>query len=409
MARRTAPGARRAKRRRNPNRRRGTSAGRGVALAPVQVAPVDGGHGRAVGALAIGASAVLGALVGWALDRRWLGAPAGDALDPEDPGGSGDRGLELPEGEEHVVVTDDGAELAVTLLRPEGARKGRFLRRRAPATVVLAHGWTNTRAVWAPVARRLLEAGHPVVAYDQRGHGASTFGPEAPTVQRLGEDLAAVLAQLDVRDAVLAGHSMGGFSVLAYAVDHHDELPHRARGLALVGTAAHGVGLGSLDQLASRVVGGQALNWLLARPRLGLLLLRGAVGRHPRRTDIAVTRDLFLATKPEVRAACYLLCTQMDLRAGLPTIDVPTVVLAGARDSVTPAHLGRTIADMVPGARFELLPDAGHMLLLEETDRVVAAILRLAGDGGDDAADEESDDADVPAEAGEVPAPTRAD
>jgi pimeloyl-ACP methyl ester carboxylesterase len=257
-------------------------------------------------------------------------------------------------------------------------------------------------------------AGHPVVAYDQRGHGASTFGPEAPTVERLGDDLAAVLDQLDVRDAVLTGHSMGGFSVLAYAVHHHDELARRARGLVLVATAAHGVGLGSLDQLASRVVGGQALNWLLARPRLGLFLLRGAVGRHPRRNDISATRDLFLATKPEVRAACYLLCTQMDLRAGLPSIDVPTVVLAGTRDSVTPARLGRTIADMVPGARFELLPDAGHMLVLEETERVVAAIVRLAGDvpggdGSEDAGPDDVDTGDLPEDGREVPARSRAD
>jgi pimeloyl-ACP methyl ester carboxylesterase len=326
-----------------------------------------------LGALVVGATAALGALAGWAIDRRWQG----NATDADDPDG---LGLVLPDGEEHVVVTDDGAELAVTVLQPEGTRKRRFRRRSGPATVVLAHGWTNTRAVWAPVVRRLLAAGHPVIAYDQRGHGESTFGPDAPTVQRLGQDLAAVLDQLDVHDAVLAGHSMGGFTVMSYAIDHHDELNDRARGLALVATAAHGLGLGALDQLASRVVGGAALSWLLGRPRLGLFLVRGAVGRHPRRRDLLATRDLFLATKPEVRAACYLLCTRIDLRQGLPSIDLPTVVQAGARDSVTPAPLGRTIAEMVPGARFELFPDAGHMLILEEPDRVAAAILRLAGD-----------------------------
>jgi pimeloyl-ACP methyl ester carboxylesterase len=272
--------------------------------------------------------------------------------------------------------------------------------------VVLAHGWTNTRAVWAPVVRRLLAAGHPIVAYDQRGHGASTFGSDAPTVQRLGHDLAAVLDQLDVHGAVLAGHSMGGFTIMAYAIDHHDELHDRARGLALVATAAHGLGFGSLDQLASRIVGGRALSWVMGRPRLGLFLVRGAVGHNPRRNDLAITRDLFVATKPEVRAACYLLCSQMDLRAGLPTIDLPTVVLAGGRDAVTPAALGRTIADTIPGARLELLPDAGHMILLEETDRVVDAILRLAGDGSDPTGADESDEDDA---ADEVPAQSGAD
>jgi pimeloyl-ACP methyl ester carboxylesterase len=364
--------------------------------------PSAGGRSRAVGAVAVGATVALGALVGWALDRRWLSDEDGDGDgDGEAPDGTANQaGLVLPDGDEHVVVTDDGAELAVTVIRPEGTRRGRLRRRRSrPATVVLVHGWTNTRAVWGPVARRLLVAGHPVIAYDQRGHGASTFGPEAPTVQRLGQDLAAVLDQLDVRDAVLVGHSMGGFSIMAWAVDHHDELHDRARGLVLVGTAAHGLGFGSLDQLASKVVGGRAVDWVLARPRLGLLLLRSSVGRHPRRRDLSVTRELFLATKPEVRAACYLLCTQMDLRSGLPSIDLPTVVLAGGRDSVTPARLGRTIADTIPGARFELLPDAGHQLMLEETDRVAASVLRLAGD--DAAAEDDTSDGDDPA--GEVP------
>lgn len=61
----------------------------------------------------------------------------------------------------------------------------------------------------APVAHRLLDAGHRVVLYDQRGHGESSLGRAPVTVERLGEDLAAVLKHLDVRDAVLAGHSMG--------------------------------------------------------------------------------------------------------------------------------------------------------------------------------------------------------
>jgi pimeloyl-ACP methyl ester carboxylesterase len=222
-------------------------------------------------------------------------------------------------------------------------------------------------------------------------------------VQRLGHDLAAVLDHFDVRDAVLTGHSMGGFTILAYAVDHHDELHDRARGLALVATAAHGLGYGVLDQLASRIVGGRALSWAMARPRLGLFLVRGAVGRNPRAADLAITRDLFVATQPEVRAACYLLCSRMDLRSGLPSIDVPTVVLTGSRDLVTPPALGRTIAEGIPGARFELLPEAGHMLLLEETDRVVDAILDLADPTASRPREEAVD------EAAEVPVPSSAD
>jgi pimeloyl-ACP methyl ester carboxylesterase len=364
------------------------------------------GRGWGLAPLVAGLTAALGALAGWAIDRRWLGGRgAEDDSDDEDDGG-----LVLPAGTEHVVATDDGAELVATVITPDGARRGRFRRGRSrPATVVLAHGWTNTRAVWAPVARRLVAAGHPVIAYDQRGHGGSSLGDAPPTIQRLGDDLATVLDHFDVRGAVLAGHSMGGFTIMSFAIDHPDELHRRVRALVLVATAAHGVGFGSLNRLASQIVGGRALSWAMARPRLGLALVRGASGRSPRRRDLLVTRDLFVGTRPEVRAAAYLACTAMDLRAGLPAIDVPTVVLAGSRDSVTPARLGRTIADTIPGARFELLPGAGHMLLLEERDRVAGAILRLA-DGADG---EPESDGDAAADADEVPvevpAPSGAD
>lgn len=313
------------------------------------------------------------ALATKAIERRWTDSDAdGDPLDVD--------GLVLPPGAEQVVTTDDGAELAVTIMVPDGVSKvgGRRWWKRGEPPVVLVHGWTNTAAVWAPVARRLLKAGHPVVAYDQRGHGRSTFGSTMPNVGRLGNDLAAVLDELDIRDAVLAGHSMGGFSILAYATSHPDDLRRRVRGLALIATAAHGVGFRSLDRLASKVVGGQALGWFLARPRLGLYLVRGAVGRKARHGYLTATRDLFVATVPAVRAACYLACTEMDLRAGLPMIDVPAVVFAGDRDTVTPAPLGRAIAAGIPDARFQLLKGAGHMVLLEETDEVVTAITDLA-------------------------------
>src|SRR5262249_28717953 len=120
--------------------------------------------------------------------------------------------LTLPPGEERTVVTDDGAALAVTDTRPDD--------RRGTATVVFAHCWTNNRAVWAPVAREVLAAGHRVVLYDQRGHGASTVGEEPPRVPRLGADLARILAELDLHDTVLVGHSMGGFGTVAFACEH---------------------------------------------------------------------------------------------------------------------------------------------------------------------------------------------
>src|SRR5436305_11221606 len=75
--------------------------------------------------------------------------------------------LGVPDGEEIIVPTRDGAELSTILIGGRGRRA---------ATFVLSHCWTGDRRVWGPVAQRLADEGHRVVLYDQRGHGRSTVG-----------------------------------------------------------------------------------------------------------------------------------------------------------------------------------------------------------------------------------------
>ncbi|HEY3141860.1 MAG TPA: alpha/beta fold hydrolase [Acidimicrobiales bacterium] len=307
----------------------------------------------------VGAAVTAGAVAGWAAERGWRAA-----ADPAGP-----DGLTLPEGKERVVTTDDGAELAVTICG-SGARKR--------PTLVLAHGWTNSRTVWGAVARRLVDAGHRVVLYDQRGHGASTEGETPITVDRLGADMATVLEQLDLRDVVIAGHSMGGFTAMAFAAGHPDLLQTRVRGIVLVSTAAHGVGLdGRLNVVSARLAGGGATSWAMARPHLGLFMVRGVVGQRASLAQLEATRDMFVATPPAVRAACVTAFGTMDLRVGLAKVETPTVVLVGTRDTLTPPRLGRAIVDVMPNARFELIRGAGHMLPLEEPDRLAAVIESL--------------------------------
>lgn len=356
--------------------------------------------------MGVALTAVASAVAGRTIERRWRSR--------EDP--IGPLGLTPPTGERVVVRTDDGAQLAALVCDPP-ATSGPD----GPTTVVLAHGWTGSRLVWAPVARRLVETGHRVVMYDQRGHGESTFGSSAAggndptpgplavgaapasfaepttaptpaaapsqapigttaemTVSRFGADVATVLEQLDVRDAVLAGHSMGGFSIMAFACDHPEVLRDRVRGLALVATAAHGLGAGSMTPFVTRVFGSRIPVRAVGRPRLGLLLLRNVVGREPCYSHVAATRDLFVATPPHVTAACFACFAHMDLRAPLAGVDLPSVVMVGECDNLTPVSLSEALVASLPDARFDLLPGAGHMLPLETPDQVAATIAELA-------------------------------
>jgi pimeloyl-ACP methyl ester carboxylesterase len=309
---------------------------------------VIGRRSALVGAGIATVAGVVGAA--FAVGRRWAAA--------EDPC-AGD-GLDLERSEPFKIERPDGAVL-------DGVVVG------SGPTVVLSHCWTGTRATWEPVAARLVAAGHRVVLYDQRGHGASTMGPLAPTVAQLGDDLAAVLEAVDARDAVLAGHSMGGMAIQALAVARPDVVAERVRALVLAGTAGFGVAAGLFSVPVRFVTGDRRVERLLAG-RLGPALSRGAVGRQPRQAHLVATRDAFLSLPTDVRRQFLTALQAMDFRAGLPGVAVPTTVVVGSRDLLTPPRLARALAAAVPGARLVEVPGAGHMLPYEEPARLADII-----------------------------------
>ena len=312
---------------------------------------------RATAAVLGTAAAAAAVATARAADRRWA---ANDA----DLGDGADR--LLPAGTTATVKADDGAELAVTIAGPEHEQ--------AP-TVVLSHCWGGGREVWAPVAHRLIATGHRVVLYDQRGHGSSTSGRDGCTIPRLGADLKAVIEEVGVRRALLAGHSMGGMTVQSLAAHHPEVVAERATGIVLVATAAAGLSSGrsALDRAAQRVIGHGVVERAM-QTRMGHVLVRSAVGAKPRRADMLLTRDLFAGCDAAIRADWLGAMLTMDLRDGIGAIDVPTTVMLGTRDTLTPTARAREIVDRIPNARLVTLKGKGHMLPLEAADEVAAEI-----------------------------------
>jgi pimeloyl-ACP methyl ester carboxylesterase len=270
------------------------------------------------------------------------------------------------EGRESTVRTSDGAQLAVSVFGPPvGDGTG---------TVVLAHGWAHSRQAWSGVAGRLVGQGYTVVTYDHRGHGASTLGTEPVSVRRLGDDLATVLEAMDARDAVLAGHSGGGFAVLSYAIEHSADAAGRVRGLVLLATAAHDQ---ETPDSEVKLMGNPVFSWALRRGPLGRKMLGQTMGPRVEASALEANRRLFAATPRKVRADYFRSSRGLDLRAGLRSVEVPAIVLAGSADTVIDPELGRVVAEELPNARYERLANTGHMLPLESPDRVAKAIAEL--------------------------------
>jgi len=306
-------------------------------------------------ALAAGAAGAAGAAAGIVVaGRRWAAADDPDAA----------TRLSIPDGTDVRVPTTDGGEISATVAGDVDSR-----------TFVLVHGWTNDRRIWAPVARLLVERGHRVVLYDQRGHGSSRAGDDGLTIEALGDDMAAVLEHLDARDAVVAGHSMGGMAAQAFAIGHPDVLAGRVAAVALVSTACSDLGVpGPGGRLAPRVLGSSHVNRFVSHPRLGPFLVRGTMGRKATLTNLRAMQDTFAATEPSARAAFYRAMEAMDLSEGLADVDLPVVVVSGTRDQLVAHSNSRRLADIIDGARFEAVRGAGHMLPLEAAD-VLADLL----------------------------------
>ena len=316
-------------------------------------------------ALAAGAAGAATAAAGVVIaGRRWAAADDPDAA----------TGLTVPDGTSLRVPTADGGEISATVAgdADDGGR-----------TFVLVHGWTNDRRIWAPVGRLLVERGHRVVLYDQRGHGSSRAGRDGLTIEALGHDMAAVLEHLDARGAVVAGHSMGGMAAQAFAVIHPDVLADRVAAVALVSTACSDLAApGAIAALAPRVLGSRRINGFISHPRLGPVLMRGTLGKQATLTNLRAMQDTFAATDPSARVAFYRAMAAMDLSEGLTDVNVPVVVLSGTRDQLVSPSNARRLADIIGGARFEAIRGAGHMLPLETPDVIADVLEDLAATSG---------------------------
>jgi pimeloyl-ACP methyl ester carboxylesterase len=266
-------------------------------------------------------------------------------------------------------------------------------------TVVLAHGWTENLSYWTHQILDLSQRGLRVVAYDLRGHGESEpAAGEDYSIARFGEDLEAVLAGCvpEGRRAMVAGHSLGAMAIAAWA-EHHD-VEERAGAAALINT---GVGDLIAEQLLVPVPAvAQALNRTVAvngflgsrapLPRFSTPLTAAAIryiafGPAATPAQVAFYERMLIASPPDVRANIGIAMSEVELYDALPRLTVPTIVIAGEKDRLTPPSHAKRIAEMLPKLEgLTVLPDTGHMSPLERHREVTELLAQLAATIGHD-------------------------
>jgi len=252
------------------------------------------------------------------------------------------------------------------------------------APILLSHGVTITSRVWVKQFRSLPHHGLQVIAFDHRGHGDSTLGDSGHSVDNLAADVRTVIEALDLHDAILVGHSMGGVAVQAFALRHPDVLHERVRGLVLASTLAKTSVSASrqLRCLAERVTGGFDLRKVMDRPNLGSMFARIGFGREPLASHMELNREMLASCDSTTAREATTALLGLDLTAELPNLDIPTLVVGGTADVITPPAESRRLAQLIPGARLHLFEGAGHMLMLERSEEFDDLLIDFARDLG---------------------------
>ena len=248
--------------------------------------------------------------------------------------------------------------------------------------VVLAHGITANVDEWAPVASRLAAAGLRVVAYDERGHGQSVPGSRGCTLEALGADLLDVLAAFAPRDAVLAGHSMGGIAIMS-ALAQAPDVINQCRGVVLVATVARAHD-DRFTRLQGRVASSDLPPRLMRNERHGRVLARSGYGRAPSLAMLDGTRRNWMATPTATRAGFLQSLQGFDLLDSVGRLTRPSVVVVGDLDRLTTVADNEAIAARLPHGTIDVVAGAGHVIIKEEPGRVAEHIVRLAGQAAPD-------------------------
>lgn len=342
--------------------------------------------------------------------RKYQAAQAALLTEP-----GADPGFEaLPSDRTYSVDSWDGVALHVEEVGPLDA----------PITVIFAHGWTLRLGSWhyqrlglagpgfgetppadpaRPSRRRAAAPAARLVFYDHRSHGKSTRAPEGhSTMDYLASDLRSVIdTAAPTGPVVLIGHSMGGMAIFTLAAQDPDLFAERIAGVGLVCTGATYLKPSELSKLL--IAGGNPLVRVIKEvgSRYPAIFERGrssnrdAVWMLTRslgfsRKDVSgalvdYLDEMISSTPVEVIAEFLPALFAHDQTAAVPALaGIPTVIVAGDQDRMTPLDRSERIAEVLPEAEIVVAHGSGHMTMMEDaelTNEALRGLLRRAIDG----------------------------
>ena len=235
-------------------------------------------------------------------------------------------------------------------------------------TLVFVNALGTDFRIWQAVAANLV-ADYDVVLYDKRGHGLSECPPVPYHMSDHVHDLVELMDHLEITDAVICGVSVGGMIAQGLATVK----PQRVRGMILCDTAPQ---IGPPDMWDARIAeihhnGLEAV----ADAIMERWFSAGFRQREPE--QVKGYRSMLARTPiPGYLGTCVAI-READYSETTPLLQMPILCVAGVEDGSTPPETVHTMASQIPGARFELLQQCGHLPSVEQPDILVNHILRF--------------------------------
>ncbi|MEU8072526.1 MULTISPECIES: alpha/beta hydrolase [unclassified Micromonospora] len=250
--------------------------------------------------------------------------------------------------------------------------------------IVLIHGFPFNGATWEKVSGNLLNAGYRVITYDRRGFGNSAQPAMGYDYDTFAADLDVLMTELDLRNAILVGHSMGTGEVTRYLGAYGSDRVDRA--VLISPLAPYLLKTADDPQGVEQSVFDGFQQAILADRFAYLTAFCDAFFDSGGKRDRAVSNEAYhahwqIGTQASAKGTHDSVDAWLtDFRPDLPNIDVPVLIIQGTKDAVLPfAATGQRLVDMLPDARLVTLPDAPHGLPWTHAGEVNEAVLEFIG------------------------------
>jgi len=237
------------------------------------------------------------------------------------------------------------------------------------SAIVLIHGYPFNRSLWADQVTALVDR-YRVLTLDLRGHGETEASAGTSTMKLMAQDVSALMDELRIDRAVVGGLSMGGYVALAF----YQLFPHRVEKLLLADTRAQA------DTKEAKVTRAEQVEQILAEGMAGIvnamlpkLLSPETVSKRPE--IVKRLREMMMHTNPEGAAAALRgMAEREDQTERLSQVNVPTLIVVGKEDPITPVADSEKMHDGIAGSQLVVIENASHVSNIEQPEQFNRAL-----------------------------------